>query len=238
MAYLADALNDPDVAPCGVCANCTAREVVPVTGDREHERDAARFLRRAEMPLTLRSRSPKDAFAAYGWAKADVLKPADVGEGRILSRWNDAGWGARVAEDKHQNRFQNDLVEAVVEMVQERWKPDPAPAWVTCVPSRKHPTLVPDFARAVADRLGLPFTPVVAKVADNQPQKLQENRYHQCRNLDGVFRIEGSVPAEPVLLLDDVVGSGWTLTVIAALLRQAGSGRVFPAVLSTSGVSA
>ena len=32
---------------------------------------------------------------------------------------------------------------------------------------------------------------------------------------------------QPVLLVDDVVDSGWTMTVIAALLKQAGSGSVF-----------
>ena len=63
---------------------------------------------------------------------------------------------------------------------------------------------------------------------------MQENRFHQCRNLDGVFRIVGSIPEGPVLLVDDVVDSGWTLTVVAALMRQAGSGPVWPFALATA----
>ena len=55
----------------------------------------------------------------------------------------------------------------------------------------------------------------------NEPQKLQQNRYHQCANLDGVFAISGEALSGPVLLLDDVVDSGWTMTVVAALLRRA-----------------
>jgi ATP-dependent DNA helicase RecQ len=42
------------------------------------------------------------------------------------------------------------------------------------------------------------------------------------------FAIDGPLPKGAVLLIDDIVDSKWTLTVIAALLRQAGSGPVFP----------
>jgi ATP-dependent DNA helicase RecQ len=78
----------------------------------------------------------------------------------------------------------------------------------------------------------------VKKVKDNHPQKVQQNSYYQCRNLDGVFAIGGQLPEGPVLLVDDVVDSKWTLTVIAALLRQAGSGPVFPFALTTSSMGA
>ena len=38
----------------------------------------------------------------------------------------------------------------------------------------------------------------------------------------------------PVLLVDDIIDSGWTMTVIAALLRQAGSDEVYPVALATT----
>jgi ATP-dependent DNA helicase RecQ len=82
--------------------------------------------------------------------------------------------------------------------------------------------------------LGLPFVSAVGKALNNQPQKLQQNRFHQCRNLDGAFEILGTVPSGPVLLVDDIVDSGWTMTVIAALLLQAGSGPVWPLALATT----
>ena len=121
-------------------------------------------------------------------------------------------------------------------MVDRRWQPQPPPAWVCCVPSIQHPDLVPDFARRLSARLQLPFIDAVSKVSDNQPQKRQQNRFHQCRNLDGAFAIPSSVPEGPVLLVDDIVDSGWTLTVIAALLRQAGSGLIYPLALASSSV--
>jgi Predicted amidophosphoribosyltransferases len=104
--------------------------------------------------------------------------------------------------------------------------------------SRNHPTLVPSYAERLAAALGLPFVPIVQKVRDNEQQKGQQNRFHQCRNLDGVFAMEGKPPEGPVLLVDDVVDSAWTLTVIAALLRKAGSGPVWPLALTTSSIGA
>ena len=122
----------------------------------------------------------------------------------------------------------------MAEMIRERWQPNPLPTWLTCVPSLNHPELVPDFARRLAERLGLQFVPAVIKVRDNEQQKLQRNSFHQCRNLDGAFAITEGIPQEPVLLVDDIVDSAWTMTVIAALLLRSGSGPVSPVVLAST----
>jgi len=195
--------------------------------------EASLFLRHSELPLTCKKQVAAGAFPTYGFS-GTLKKDLQAETGRILSRWGDAGWGRTAADDKHAGRFRDELVGAVAEMIRERWRPDPPPAWVTCVPSRKHPELVPDFAKRLAHRLGLPFVNAVEKVRENQPQKLQQNRFHQCHNLDGVFEIVDDIPSDPVLLVDDVVDSAWTLTVVAALLRQAGSGPVWPVVLASA----
>ena len=142
--------------------------------------------------------------------------------------------GAVVADDKHSGKFREEIVGAIAEMYLERWNPNPVPQWITCVPSKNHPNLVPDFAKKLADRLGLLFVEAIEKIGDNQPQKLQQNRFHQCKNLDGVFSIRQNIPKLPVLLVDDVVDSGWTLTVLVALLQSRGSGIVYPVALATS----
>lgn len=54
------------------------------------------------------------------------------------------------------------------------------------------------------------------------------------QHLDGAFELKNGIPTTPVLLVDDIIDSGWTLTVLAALLRQAGSGPVFPVVLAST----
>lgn len=237
MEFLARALDDADPRPCGKCAPCLGGRMMEPTFKRESAVAAARFLRQSETPLECKVQVARDAFPEYGF-KGNLDRALRAETGRVLSRWGDAGWGQAVAEDKHHGHFRDELAAAAAEMVRARWRPSPPPAWVTCVPSKDHPTLVPDFSSRVAAMLGLPFHPVVAKVRSNDPQKMQQNRFHQCRNLDGVFAIEGNVPTGPVLLIDDVVDSGWTLTVIAALLRRAGGGPVWPLALTTSNMGA
>ena len=233
MAFLARALDDSQPHSCGQCASCLGQPIVPESFSQGLALQARTFLRHAEFPLETRKQVSTGAFLQYGFA--GNLPPEWRAEsGRTLSRWGDAGWGRLVEEDKHAGHFRDELVDATAEMIQQRWRPNPAPEWVTCVPSRAHPNLVPDFAARLARRLGLPFHAAIAKVRDNRPQKAQENRFHQCRNLDGAFAVLPNPPAGPVLLVDDVVDSRWTLTIAAALLRQAGSGRVWPLALAES----
>ena len=233
MVYLRNALDDPATEACGQCAVCEGEPIVGTDVDRKLTIAAAQFLKAAEMPFEPKKQVAAGAFPVYGF-RGNLSPTLQASVGRILSRWGDAGWGGLVAEDKHAGHFRDELVKAVAEMIEQRWRPDPAPSWVTCVPSLRHPDLVPDFARRLAGRLGLPFVDAIRKTIDNEPQKNQQNRFHQCRNLDGVFEISGGVPDTPVLLVDDIIDSGWTMTVLAALLRQAGSGIVYPVALAST----
>lgn len=237
MQFLTTALDDVAPQPCGKCASCRRRPLVDPSFTRTTAIAAARFLRQSELVLECNRQVARDAFRGYGF-RGNLAVDLRAETGRILSRWGDAGWGQLVADDKHRGQFRDELVKAAKEMLKDRWRPSPSPEWVTCVPSRNHPDLVPDYAERLAAALGLTFEPVVVKVKDNDPQKLQQNRFHQCRNLDGAFAIVCPVPEGPVLLVDDVFDSGWTLTVVAALLRQAGSGPVWPLALATSRMAA
>jgi len=114
------------------------------------------------------------------------------------------------------------------------WAPGPAPQWVTSIPSLRHPTLVPDFARRLAAALSLPFHVVLKKTDARPPQKEMENSSHKAGNVDGALQIQGDVPTGPVLLVDDMVDSKWTLTVAAYLLTANGSGLVYPLALAST----
>lgn len=162
------------------------------------------------------------------------LQELQAQEGRILSSWGDAGWGSMIVEDKRNGRFRDELVGAVFEMIMQRWQPQPFPKWLTYVPSLRHPDLVANFAERLAKKLQLPLYPVVHVVKEHPPQKLQQNSHYQCKNLDNIFEIIQPVQNTPVFLIDDIVDSRWTMTVVAALLRQAGSGDVFPVALAST----
>src|SRR5690554_828757 len=239
MNFLRLALDDPQSEPCGRCVNCLGHPLVPTHVDPQLTHQAATYQRHAEMPIKPRKQVAAHAFQHYSFqtSRGSLIPALQAQEGRVLSRWNDGGWGRQVKEGKQQGRFSDELVEAMAEMIEQRWQPQPRPGWVCAVPSLNHPHLVSEFASRLANRLGLPYVDAVRKIRHNEPQKGQQNRFHQCRNLDGVFEVANGLPRDPVLLVDDIVDSGWTMTVIAALLQRADIGPVYPVALSSSSVN-
>lgn len=239
MQFLANALDDPLAQPCGQCAVCRGSPPIAAGIDRERLLAAQRFLRQSEVPLALKKQWDLSALPVYagqfGWEKANIPLRLRGETGRILSRWGESVWGEWVAQGKADGWFSDELVRASAEMIGSRWPMEPRPTWVTCIPSLRHPELVPDFAQRLATALGLRFLTVLGKTRPTEAQKSMENRYHQCRNLDDAFIVECvSDIREPVLLVDDVFDSGWTMTLASVLLRQAGSGPVYPFALATA----
>ncbi len=230
MGFLIDAL---DGSP-GVVAPPTLPPL-PTGVNDALVRDALAFLRRTSLPIEPRRKWPGGGMPQYD---INGLIPVDhqARPGKALSVWGDAGWGGLVRLGKyHDGQFAEDLVGVCVKMVRE-WNPEPSPTWVTCIPSLRHPDLVPSFANRLAVALGLPFHLVLAKIDVRPEQKTMRNSTQQARNLDGSLALNGApVPDGPVILVDDMVDSRWTLTVAAWLLRTGGSGHVWPMALSQAG---
>jgi ATP-dependent DNA helicase RecQ len=229
MGFLLNALDDD---PLG--ATPPALPPLPVDVDPELVREAITFLRRSSLPIEPRLMWPQGGMPIYD-VRGKIPAGLAAEPGRALSVWGDAGWGGLVRDGKyHAGRFADDLVIACADMIR-RWRPEPAPTWVACVPSLRHPQLVPDFARRLAIALGLPFDTVLARTDARPEQKSMANSAQQARNVDGSLAIIGPVPDGPVLLVDDMVDSRWTLTVCAWLLRRSGSGEVWPVALAVAG---
>lgn len=207
---------------------------LPSAVDPALVREAVAFLRRTRLPIEPRRRWPDGGMPRYG-LKGNIPPALQAQPGKALCIWGDAGWGGLVRQGKYRDhRFADELVEACASMVRE-WNPQPAPAWVACIPSLRHPDLVPDFARRLAAALGLPFHEVLEKTDDRPEQKTMANSSQQARNIDGSLAIREPLPEGPVLLVDDMVDSRWTLTVAAWLLRSQGSSEVFPLALALTG---
>lgn len=230
MAYLIAALDgDPSkVTPPSL-------PPLPDAVDGNVVQEAVRFLRRTSLPIKPRQRWPVGGMPHYGLTSGSTID-LQAQPGLALSVWGDAGWGDLVRRGKYRDsRFSDELVAACVEMIQA-WNPQPAPAWVTCIPSLRHPALVPDFAVRLAAALGLPFHVVLEKTDERPEQKTMANSAQQARNIDGSLALTvNPVPEGPVLLVDDMVDSRWTLTVAAWLLRHGGSAAVWPLALSQTG---
>ena len=230
MEALQAELDDPAAAPCGRCSVCTgprfAGGVDTVAAAR-----ATRLLRTQPLVLTVRRQTPKTADRPGSRIPPEL----QIEEGRALARGGDGDWDNLVAAGRRTGRFDDELVEACIDLV-DRWNPAPAPTWVCPVPSRRSGELVPEFARRLAAGLGLPCAGAVVRVGDAAPQQEMRNGPQQVANVRGQFKVDpGRVSGEPVLLVDDIRYSGWTLATVGAQLRLAGAGCVHPLVLRLAG---
>ena len=223
MEFLRRELDDPGAEPCGRCAHC-AGPFFSVETDTSLVQKALASFSHKEFVIEPRKRLPCPL-------DVDVdLKGAGLEVGRSLTRWGDPGLARLVEQGKFlDGTFSGELVAAFAEMV-GHWGPSPSPNWVTWVPSSRA-GLVEDFARSVAEVLGLEPVSSLARTGTASAQTSMQNSCQQARNVADGFRVTEVRPG-PVLLIDDTVASRWTFTVLGSRLRLAGAGSVFPAALA------
>jgi ATP-dependent DNA helicase RecQ len=217
-----------------------AHEVDPV-----RTRAAIEFLRRSLRPIEPRKRwvegaAGDGAFGGGGAGSTVIGEPNEPGMALCVA--GDAGWGRDIVRARGgDGRFPDGLVVAATRAIRDQWRPDPMPEWVTSVPSRVAEKLVRGFAEALAAELGLPYVatlvPALGDVdgpAPTRPQAAMQNSVLQLENARSKLALDATaaIPTGPVLLVDDLVDSRWTLTVAGSLLRAAGSGPVLPFALA------
>ena len=210
---------------------------LPETISKETIQDAVRFLRRSSLDIQPRKRWPAGGLPEYG-VRGSIREEYRAEVGKALCIWGDAGWGNLVRSGKYEHgQFPDELVKASAALIEE-WSPQPGPTWVTCIPSSRHPSLVPEFARRLAHTLGLPFSASLFGTDQRPEQKEMANSIQQALNVDGSLGVlEDELFQGPVLLVDDMVDSRWTFTVASWLLRSRGCQEVWPLALADTGTS-
>lgn len=231
MVLVRDALDDAGSTPCGRCDNCDPRPNAPL--DEALVARALSHLRSADVVIEPRKQWPSGLEERRGNIAANRRAEA----GRALALGNDPGWGELVeramvrAVESEEINLDETLARGCADALR-RWRWAERPTWVTYVPSSRRPGL----SRALAARLAtvgkLPLVECIERVEDRPPQRTQANSALAAANAVGAFRLTmASLPTGPALLVDDVYGTGWTMTVLAELLRAAGSGPVLPFAL-------
>ena len=241
MEFLQRALDDDSARACGRCDGCAGPWVettIPATAVST----VRSRLDRAGVDLEPRSQWPT------GMGRFGVPVSGRIGTdeamlaGRAVARLSDLGWGRRLAGALDQDApVSADLVRACVEVLRD-WTWDERPVAVAYVPSRRRPALVGSLAASLAQ---------VGRLTDLGPLDLDHggpagepggNSAFRLAGLwervvvgrpdlvDGVARLQG-----PVLLVDDLADSRWTLTVAGRALRLAGAPAVLPFALALQG---
>jgi len=240
MEYLLHQLDDPHAAPCGRCDNCAGpRWSAEVSGEAVAK--ARERLRRPGVDVDQRRMWPS------GMAGLDVplsgkLGAAELAEpGRVLGRLTDIGWGNRLRElfapgGPVDGPVPDDMVDGCVAVLAS-WGWAQRPAGVVAMGSVSRPKLVSSLAERISTIGRLPL------LGELDVRDAGERQSNSARRLAQVWRALAVGPAladrlstvdGPVLLVDDRIDTGWTVTVAAKLLRDAGAPAVLPFALATT----
>ena len=241
MRFLQDALDDPGAADCGRCDRC-AGPWYDATVPAGAVQAATRALRKVGVPIEPRSQWPS-GMSRLGVPLSGRIQPDErCEEGRAVARLTDLGWGQRLrtllAADADGPADDNLLAACVAVLAGWDWQVRPVA--VVGVPSLRRPLLVASVAAHLA---ALGRLPDLGPLVLTTPEPTGGPGGNSAFRLAAVHR-RFSVPSPlalrladldgPVLLVDDLADSRWTLTVAGRLLRHAGAPGVLPFALAVA----
>ena len=241
MEFLRRQLDDPGARSCGRCDNCTG--TVIVSGTESASVIAARDrLARPGITIEARKMWPTN-MAALGIDVRGRIGTQEAAEpGRAIGRLAGVGYGPRLRELVGPGAKDADVPQGILDAaakVLAQWETEwpECPAAVVAVGSNRLPLLAESTARGIAEIRDLPFLGVIEHVgfsssgSTNSAQRLRTawDAYAIAQDIEAGVR---DVAGRAVLLVDDYVDSGWTMTTLARMLRQIGVRRVYPFALA------
>ena len=241
MEYLRRELDDPAAGPCGRCDNCTGRRW-PADVSGTGAATAQERLLRPGVDVAPRRMWPTGMKDLGIGASGKIPAGLSAGPGRALGRLTDVGWGTRLrtllSEEAPDEPVSADLTGALVTVL-AAWDWEDRPAAVAILPSRTRPLLIESLGRRIAGIGRLPYLGALA-YADGGPGPRRHNSAQRLRSVWNALTVPEALAAAlaaldgPVLLIDDRIETGWTITVAAKLLREAGAPAVLPLVLAVN----
>ncbi len=238
MAFLQRSLDDDTAAPCGRCDRCAGVWYPQsLAGDAA---DAARSaLDRVGVPIEPRGMWPTGADRLGVPVKGKIPPAERPAEGRALARLTDLGWGGTLRElfaaGAADAPVPPQVLAACVRVLAD-WGWGERPVAVVGMPSRSRPQLVDSLARGLAEVGRLPYLGALEPRNDGPEGGPGGNSAFRLAGLWDRFSADHlGLPAGPVLLVDDLADSRWTLTVAARELRRAGAADVLPFALALRG---
>jgi ATP-dependent DNA helicase RecQ len=233
LAFLRGELDDPDARPCGRCDNC-AGAVWSTEVDAGTAAAATERLARPGVEVPPRKQWPS-GMSELGVPVSGRIAAGELAEsGRVIGRLSDIGWGTRLrelvgtgsAEEMPDVPIPKDVLDACVRVL-AGWGWAERPVGVVGIASRTRPHQLDHLARRIAEIGRLPLLGTLVPVGGRPAP--HANSAQRLAAVWGAFAEPGfALPGGPVLLVDDVIDSGWTMTVAARLLRRAGASAVLP----------
>jgi ATP-dependent DNA helicase RecQ len=237
MRFLQEALDDPEPADCGRCSVCTGRLPAPGARPDAARIEAARtFTRGQDVVIEPRKLWPSALTrgAARGTTVARRGKIVGSSDGRALAFADDPGWAEALLPlfTQSDGPASQPVLDGVIEVL-KRWRRTwgDRPVAVVPMPSAQHPQLIGSVASHIAQVGKLPLVDAL-RLKSPLPEDDAASGTKVAALLAALELRPGvKVPEGPLLLIDARLRSGWSVTVAAALLRDAGAAAVLPLVL-------
>jgi ATP-dependent DNA helicase RecQ len=238
MAFLQESLDDDTATQCGRCDSCSGAwfptEIPDVAVTTARGR-----LERAGVELEPRAQWPSGMERLGVPLKGKIPADQAMAAGRAVARLTDLGWGQQLrsllrADD---GPAPQELLRACVPILRD-WGWQQRPVAVATVPSRTRPQLVESVGRGIAEMGRMRWLGGLDLVEGGPVGEAGGNSAFRLAGVWGRLAVsadQGSALRAldgPVLLVDDVASSRWTLTVATQALRQAGACGVLPFVLA------
>ncbi|TCK45773.1 RecQ-like ATP-dependent DNA helicase [Leucobacter luti] len=243
MELLQRDLDDPSAAPCGRCDVC-AGKWFPTAVPEFAAAQASSRLERSGVPSEPRGQWPTGA-DRRGITVRGKIAPGERPEtGRVIARLTDLGWGGRLRELFAAGAQDRPLPEALIPAVLATlrdWPWEARPVGIVAMPSLSHPQLVSSTAEMIAARGRLPLLGTLDVDHSYPAPGPGGNSAFRLASVWGRFNVSSelasvvSQTAGPILLIDDLIDSRWTMTVAARELRLAGADTVLPFALASVG---
>lgn len=232
MAFLRRQLDDPELTAdhrCGRCDNCTGPRYAS-TVDAAAAESARAQLMRPGVELAPRKQWPT-GMAAIGVELSGRI-PDGPEPGRVIGRLTDLGWGTRLRRllDEPDGEVPDDVVQAAIEVL-KAWNWTTRPTAVLAMDSATRPLLIRSLAARLAQLGRLTDLGVLGYRAGHRPITAANSAY-RVAGLRDAWEPPAQSVAGPVLLVDDVADTGWTLTMAARVVRRAGASAVLPFALA------
>jgi ATP-dependent DNA helicase RecQ len=244
MEMLQRELDDLTAQPCGVCDNC-AGVWYPTSVDQQATARAAQTLDQVGVEIEPRASWPTGADRLGVEVRGRIPAEQRAEPGRALARLTDLGWGSVLrdlfAPGTPDAPATPELVRACVQVLKD-WPWVQRPAAVVSMPSRTRPALVDSLRDHIAQLGRLTNLGSLTQVGPGPQHGPGGNSVFRLADVWGQWAVDpqmrdaiASLHGQPVLLIDDLVDSRWTITVAARELRQAGAGAVLPLALAVVG---
>ncbi|GAA0939770.1 RecQ family ATP-dependent DNA helicase [Pseudonocardia zijingensis] len=234
MQFLRRQLDDPATEPCGRCDTCTT-PAWSTDVDAGAAAAAQERISRPGVEVAPRKQWPS-GMAELGVAASGRIPAGELAApGRVIGRLSDIGWGTRLRElvGGDDVPVPGEVLDACVRVL-AGWGWEERPVGVIGVGSRTRPHQLEHLARRIADIGRLPLLGTLVP-AGPRPEEHANSPQRLAAVWSAFEPPEFPVPAGPVLLVDDMIDSGWTATVAARLLRRAGASAVLPFALAQRG---